>query len=118
MALVLVVDDAQFMRMRLRKLLEEEGHQVIEAGDGEQAVEAYSTNKPDLVLMDITMPNMDGLTALKTIKSQFPEAKVVMCSSLGQKSAVLEAIKAGARDFIVKPFEAERVQNVVRKQVG
>src|SRR5690606_41265887 len=100
------------MRMRLRKLLEEEGHQVIEAGDGEQAVEAYSTNKPDLELMDITMLNMDGLTALKTIKFQFHEAKVVMCSSLGQKCAVLEAIKTGVRDFIVNHFDAERVHEV------
>lgn len=106
------------MRMRLRKLLEEDGHEVIEASNGEEAVEAFNNQEPDLVLMDITMPKMDGLTALKTIKAQAPEAKVVMCSSLGQKSAVLEAIKSGAQDFIVKPFEPERVQTVVRKQVG
>lgn len=118
MALVLVVDDAQFMRLRLRKLLEQVGHQVIEAGNGEEAVATYAAKKPDLVLMDITMPKMDGLTALKTLKADYPAARIVMCSSLGQKTAVFEAIKAGARDFIVKPFEPDRLQAIVQKQLG
>src|SRR5690606_33507932 len=86
MALVLVVDDAQFMRMRLKKLLTDGGHQVVEAGNGFEALEQYETHKPDVVLMDITMPDMDGLTALKEMKKQWPDAKVVMCSALGQQS--------------------------------
>jgi len=109
MALVLIVDDAQFMRMRLNKLLTEAGHQVVEAANGREALEQYARHKPDVVLMDITMPEMDGLTALKELKKLDPGAKVVMCSALGQQSAVLEAIKSGASDFVVKPFEPERV---------
>lgn len=118
MALVLVVDDAQFMRMRLKKLLTDGGHQVVEAGNGFEALEQYETHKPDVVFMDITMPDMDGLTALKEMKKRWPDAKVVMCSALGQQSAVLEAIKSGASDFIVKPFEPERVLQAVRKLVS
>lgn len=118
MATVLVVDDAAFMRMRLQKVLTANGHQVIEAGNGAEAVEAYEANRPDVVLMDITMPVMDGLEALRTIKSKFPEAKIIMCSALGQESTVIEAIKSGAKDFIVKPFQPEVVLGAIQKQVG
>lgn len=118
MALVLVVDDAQFMRMRLTKVLEEAGHEVVEAGNGLEAVEMYKRHRPDLVLMDITMPEMDGLDALRTIRAEDPNARVVMCTALGQKSVVIEALKAGARDFIVKPFQPEKIREVVEKQVG
>lgn len=118
MARVLVVDDAQFMRVRLRKLLEQDGHEVFEAANGVEAVEAYETIRPDLVFMDITMPEMDGITALKAIREKDAGAKVVMCSSLGQKSAVLEALKAGAKDFIVKPFDPQKILAAVKKQVG
>lgn len=118
MARVLVVDDAQFMRVRLRKLLEQAGHEVIEAANGVEAVKAYEEHRPDVVFMDITMPEMDGLTALRTIREKDANAKVVMCSSLGQKSAVLEALKAGAKDFIVKPFQPEKIISTVEKQVG
>lgn len=118
MALVLVVDDAQFMRLRLNKLLTEAGYEVVEAATGREALEKYAERPADVVLMDITMPEMDGLTALKELKRQFPDAKVIMCTALGQQSAVLEAIKAGAKDFIVKPFQPERVLQAVAKQVG
>lgn len=118
MALVLVVDDAAFMRMRLKKVLEEAGHEVIEAGNGNEAVAAYEEHKPDLTLMDITMPEMDGLEALRTIRAKHPDAKIIMCSALGQESTVIEAIKAGARDFIVKPFQPDVVTGAVKKQVG
>src|SRR5690606_20260303 len=118
MALVLVVDDAQFMRMRLNKLLSDAGHKVVEAGNGVEALEQYEKHKPDLVMMDITMPEMDGLTALRELKKRHPDAKVIMCSALGQQSAVLEAIKSGASDFIVKPFEPERVLQAVGKLVS
>lgn len=118
MARVLVVDDAQFMRVRLRKLLEQDGHEVLEATNGREAVAMYESHRPDLVFMDITMPEMDGLTALKTIREKDAAAKVVMCTSLGQKSAVIEALKAGAKDFIVKPFDPDKILSTVRKQVG
>ncbi len=118
MALVLVVDDAAFMRMRLRKVLEADGHEVIEASNGHEAVAAYDEHKPDITLMDITMPEMDGLEALRVIRSKHPDAKIIMCSALGQESTVIEAIKSGAKDFIVKPFQPEVVTGAVKKQVG
>lgn len=118
MALVLIVDDASFMRMRLKKVVTEAGHDVVEAGNGREAVEAYLTHKPQVVLMDITMPEMDGLAALKDILTHDPNAKVIMCTALGQKSMVMEAVKSGAKDFIVKPFQPEQVLAAVEKQVG
>lgn len=118
MALVLIVDDASFMRLRLRRVVTEQGHDVIEAGNGLEAVEMYKEHKPDVVLMDITMPEMDGLEALKEIVKLDPAAKVIMCTALGQKSMVMEAVKAGAKDFIVKPFQPEQVVEAVNKQVG
>lgn len=118
MAVVLIVDDAAFMRMRLAKILTGNGYEVIEAANGAEAVAAYEKYRPDVVLMDITMPEMDGLEALRAIKAKFPDAKVIMCSALGQESTVIESIKSGAKDFIVKPFQPEVVLGAVRKQVG
>lgn len=118
MAKILVVDDAEFLRVRISKMLSSEGHEIIEAENGVKAVETYKKARPDVVLMDITMPEMDGLTALREIRSYDSSAKVVMLTALGQESVVLEAIKAGARDFVVKPFEKERVLSAVAKLVG
>lgn len=118
MAKILVVDDAEFLRVRISKMLSSEGHEIIEAENGLKAVETYKSARPDLVLMDITMPEMDGLAALREIRSYDSAAKVVMLTALGQESVVLEAIKAGARDFVVKPFEKERVLGAVAKLVG
>lgn len=115
MARILVVDDTAFMRMRLNNLLSEAGHEVVEAEDGQQAVERYGELRPDLVLMDITMPVMDGLTALEQIRGQDPSAVVIMCTAMGQQSLVMRALKAGAKDFIVKPFEPERVLTAVQR---
>jgi two-component system, chemotaxis family, chemotaxis protein CheY len=115
MARILIVDDAEFLRMRISKMLIAEGYEVLEAENGLQAVEKYKTEKPDAVLMDITMPEMDGLTALKEIKAYDAKAKIVMLTALGQESVVLEAIKSGARDFVVKPFERERVMSAITK---
>lgn len=107
---VLIVDDAVFMRMKLRDILEKNGYEVVaEAQNGLEAIEKFKREKPDLVTMDITMPEMDGVVALKEIKSQDKDAKVIMCSAMGQQSMVMEAIQSGALDFIVKPFDTERV---------
>ena len=115
MAKILIVDDAQFMRLRCARLLSEQGYEVAEAQNGLEAVEVYRQSRPDAVLMDMTMPEMDGLTALRQIKQLDPNARVAMLTALGQQGIVLEAVKAGARDFIVKPFEAERVLAAVRR---
>lgn len=113
---VLIVDDAIFMRMKLKDILEKNGYEVVaEAQNGVEAIERYKTEKPDLVTMDITMPEMDGVTALKGIKSFDKEAKVVMCSAMGQQSMVMDAIQAGAVDFIVKPFDSDRVIQSLNK---
>lgn len=112
---ILIVDDAEFLRMRISKMLIGDGYEVIEAENGLQAVEMFKANKPDVVLMDITMPEMDGLTALKHIRGFDPKARVIMLTALGQESVVLEAIKSGARDFVVKPFEKERVLSAITK---
>ncbi len=118
MAKILVVDDAEFLRVRISKMLSGEGHDILEAENGLKAVETYKAAKPDLVLMDITMPEMDGLSALKEIKSFDPAARVIMLTALGQESVVLEAIKTGARDFVVKPFEKDRVLGAISKLLG
>ncbi|QZA33511.1 response regulator [Hydrogenibacillus sp. N12] len=116
---ILVVDDAAFMRMMLKDILTKNGYEVVgEAPDGAKAVKLYQELKPDLVTMDITMPEMDGIQALKEIKKIDPQAKVIMCSAMGQQAMVIEAIQAGAKDFIVKPFQAERVLEAVRKLLG
>ena len=119
MANILVVDDAAFMRMMLKDILTKGGHEVIgEAANGIEAIEQYGKLKPDLVTMDITMPEMEGVDALKQIKQNDPKAKVVMCSAMGQQLMVVQAIQAGAKDFIVKPFQAERVLEAIKKALG
>lgn len=116
MAKILIVDDAAFMRMTLKNIISEAGHEVVgEAGDGLQAIEQYKSTQPELVTMDITMPEMDGIAALKEIKKMDPNAKVVMCSAMGQQGMVIEAIQSGAVDFIVKPFNAERINESIGK---
>ncbi|MCR4907790.1 MAG: response regulator [Lachnospiraceae bacterium] len=116
---ILICDDAAFMRMMIKDILTKNGYNVAgEAENGAKAVEKYAEVKPDLVLMDITMPEMDGIQALKKIKSDDPSAMVIMCSAMGQQAMVIEAIQAGAKDFIVKPFQAERVLEAVKKVVG
>ena len=118
MAKILVVDDAAFMRMRCSKLLTENGHEVIEAGTGREAVDQYKNTSPDAVLLDITMPDMDGLSALKEIRAHDSEAKVAMVTAMGQQSIVMEALQAGAKDFVVKPFDADRVLAAINKLVA
>ncbi len=116
---ILICDDAAFMRMMIKDILGKNGYNVVgEAENGAKAVEKYSELKPDLVLMDITMPEMDGIAALKQIKSSDPGATVIMCSAMGQQAMVIESIQAGAKDFIVKPFQADRVIEAVKKVVG
>jgi two-component system chemotaxis response regulator CheY len=119
MARILVVDDAAFMRKMVTDALTKGGHEVIgEAGNGEEAVQQYQSLKPDLTTLDITMPEKDGLSALKDIMALDPSAKVIMCSALGQESKVLESIKLGAKDFVVKPFQADRVLDAVGKALA
>ncbi|WP_210363829.1 response regulator [Bacillus sp. REN3] len=116
---ILVVDDAAFMRMMIKDILSKNGFEVVaEAADGVQALEKYKEFNPDLVTMDITMPEMDGITALKEIKSMNPNAKVIMCSAMGQQAMVIDAIQAGAKDFIVKPFQADRVIEAISKTLS
>lgn len=113
---ILITDDALFMRVTLKNILTQNGYEVVgEAQNGVEAVKLYQELKPDLVTMDITMPEMDGIAALKEIRGGDPEAKVVMCTAMGQKNMVVEAIQAGAKDFIVKPFQPERVLEAVGK---
>src|SRR3954471_23517404 len=119
MARVLVVDDAAFMRKMLTDALAKGGHEVVgEAGNGAEAVTQFQALKPDLTTLDITMPEKDGLQALKEILAFDPAAKVIMCSALGQESKVLESIKSGAKDFVVKPFQPDRVIEAVGKALA
>jgi two-component system chemotaxis response regulator CheY len=119
MAKILIVDDAAFMRMMIKEILTKNGFEVIgEAQDGKEAVTKYKELQPDLVTLDITMPEMDGLGALKEIRSYDPNAKVIMCSAMGQQAMVIDAIQAGAKDFIVKPFQADRVLEAIKKTIG
>ena len=116
---ILICDDAAFMRMMIKDILTKNGYNIAgEAENGAKAVEKYNELKPDLVLMDITMPEMDGLQALKKIKETDPNASVIMCSAMGQQAMVIESIQSGAKDFIVKPFQADRVLEAVQKVVG
>ena len=116
---ILICDDAAFMRMMIKDILTKNGYNVVaEAENGLKAVEKYSEFNPDLVLMDITMPEMDGIEALKKIKSMDANAVVVMCSAMGQEAMVVEAIRLGALDFIVKPFKADRILQTVQKILG
>lgn len=116
---ILVVDDAAFMRMMIKDVLTKNGYVVLgEAENGQKAIEKYKELTPDLVIMDITMPEVDGIQAVKEIKKFDPSAKIVMCSAMGQQAMVIESIQAGARDFIVKPFQADRVIEAVKKVIG
>jgi two-component system chemotaxis response regulator CheY len=115
---VLIVDDAAFMRMMIKDILTKNGYEVVgEAENGAVAVEKYVELKPDLVTMDITMPDMDGIAAVREIKSIDSGARIIMCSAMGQQAMVIDAIQAGAKDFIVKPFQPERVIEAVSKAI-
>ncbi len=116
---VLIVDDAAFMRMMIKDILTKNGFDVVgEAENGVKAVEKFQELRPDLTTMDITMPEMDGITAVKQIKKIDANAKIIMCSAMGQQAMVIEAIQSGARDFIVKPFQPDRVLEAIRKAIG
>lgn len=116
---IMIVDDAAFMRMMIKNALSGNGYtNLVEAADGEIALETYKVEKPDLVIMDITMPNMDGLQALQAIKALDKNAKIVMCSAMGQEAMVVDAIRFGALDFIVKPFKPDRILQTVSKVLG
>ncbi|RFA37718.1 two-component system response regulator [Virgibacillus dokdonensis] len=116
---ILIVDDAAFMRMMIKDILTKNGFEVVgEAQDGVQAVEKYNELNPDLVTMDITMPEKDGVTALKEILAADAQAKIIMCSAMGQQAMVIDAIQAGAKDFIVKPFQADRVIEAIQKALS
>ena len=115
-ARTLVADDASFMREMIREIIEPEGFEVVaEAGDGLDAVEAFKEHTPDIVTMDIVMPKMSGIEAVKQIVEIDPGACIVMCSALGQEALVMEALKSGAKDFIVKPFKPDAVLTTLRK---
>jgi two-component system chemotaxis response regulator CheY len=119
MARILIADDAAFMRMMIKNILTQNGHEVVgEAENGAEAVERYTELKPDVTTMDITMPEKDGIAALKEILAADPSAKVVMCSALGQEAKVIESIRSGAKDFVVKPFQQDRVLSAVTKALG
>lgn len=116
---VLIVDDAAFMRMMIKDILQKNEFEVVgEASNGIEAVNLYKKEQPDIVTMDITMPDMDGIEAVKEIRKIDPTAKIIMCSAMGQQSMVMDAIKSGAKDFIVKPFQADRVLEAIRKVIG
>jgi two-component system chemotaxis response regulator CheY len=116
---ILICDDAAFMRMMIKDILTKNGYNIVgEAENGQKAVEKYNETKPDLVMMDITMPEMDGIQALKKIKETDANAKIIMCSAMGQQAMVIESIQSGAKDFIVKPFQADRVLEAVKKAIG
>jgi len=116
---ILIVDDAAFMRMMIKDILTKNGYEIVgEAENGLRAIEKFQELRPDLITMDITMPEMDGISAVKEIRKIDPGAKVIMCSAMGQQSMVIEAIQSGARDFIVKPFQPDRVLEAIRKAAG
>jgi two-component system chemotaxis response regulator CheY len=116
---ILIVDDAAFMRMMIKDILSKNGYEIVgEAENGLKAVEKYNELKPDLVIMDITMPEMDGIQAVKKIKEIDGDATVIMCSAMGQQAMVIESIQSGAKDFIVKPFQADRVLEAVKKVIS
>ena len=113
---VLVADDAAFMRQMIREIIEPEGFEVVgEASDGVEVVESYHELEPDLVMMDIVMPKCSGIDAVKEIVAKAPAARIVMCSALGQETLVMEALQAGAQDFIVKPFKPDAVLSILKK---
>ena len=111
---ILVVDDAAFMRMMIKNILSKNGYEIVgEAENGQVAIELYKKLKPDLVTMDITMPEMNGIDGVKAIREFDPDAKIIMCSAMGQQAMVMEAIQAGAKDFIVKPFQQDRILQAI-----
>ncbi|VBB06288.1 Hypothetical protein LUCI_1512 [Lucifera butyrica] len=115
MARILICDDSAFMRMILKKMLQENGHEVVaEAENGKQAVQLYKEHTPDVTTMDITMPEMDGIEAVKLIHAENPIARVIMVTAIGQRPIISDALQAGASDFIVKPFEANQVLRTIR----
>ncbi len=119
MARIMLCDDSVFMRMILKKILIGAGHEIVgEAGNGVDAVRKYREYKPDLVTMDITMPEMDGVEAVKLICKEFPQARIIMVTAIGQQAIVNDAIQAGAGDFIVKPFQEDRVLAAIQKQLS
>lgn len=119
MARVLIVDDASFMRMAIKDIITKAGHEVVaEANNGNAAVNKYKEVKPDIVTMDITMPEMNGIEAVKAIRQFDPEANIIMCSAMGQQAMVVDAVKAGAKDFIVKPFDKDKVLESLQKVSG
>jgi len=119
MARVLVVDDAAFMRKMVGDALTKGGHEVVgEGANGLEAVARYQELQPELTTLDITMPEKDGLAALKEIVAIDPDARIIMCSALGQESKVLEAVKSGAKDFVVKPFQPERILDAAAKALS
>lgn len=116
---ILIVDDAAFMRMMIKDILSKNGYEIVgEAENGVKAIEKFKELAPDLVIMDITMPELDGIAAVKEIRKIDGDSKIIMCSAMGQQAMVIESIQAGARDFIVKPFQAERVVEAVDKVLG
>ena len=116
---VLITDDALFMRVTLKNILTKNGYEVVgEACNGRESVEMYKALMPDVVTMDITMPEMDGISAVREIKKVDANAKVIMCTAMGQKNMVMEAVQAGAKDFIIKPFQPEKVLESVQKLIG
>ncbi|WP_325169601.1 response regulator [Bacillus sp. Au-Bac7] len=116
MAKILVTDDASFMRMQIKEMVTKLGHEVVgEASNGREAIKQFIYLKPDLTIMDIVMPEMTGIEAIKEIKKYSRDAKIIICSSMGQKDKVLEALKEGAIDFIVKPFNPERFNSAITK---
>lgn len=116
MARIMIVDDAAFMRNMLKAILVEQGHEIIaEASTGKEAIQSYKVLKPDLVTMDITMPDMDGIEALKEIRHFDPKAKVIMCSAMGNRAMVMDSVKSGAMDFIVKPFQKDKILETITK---
>ena len=118
MASILIVDDTESMRTTLKNIINKTDHVVVGEGEnGLEAISLYREIKPDLVTMDITMPEMSGIEAVKAIKQEFPEAKIIMCSAMGQKKMIVEAIEAGAKDFIVKPFDDSRVINAINRVI-
>ncbi len=111
---ILIVDDAAFMRMMIKNILSKNGYEIVgEAENGQVAVELYKKLKPDLVTMDITMPEMNGIDGVKAIRGFDPNANIIMCSAMGQQAMVMEAIQAGAKDFIVKPFQQDRILQAI-----
>lgn len=119
MAKILIVDDAKFMRLTLSNIITKAGHELIGEGEnGHEAVSLYSQLKPDLVTMDITMPEMSGIDAVRMICKEYPSAKIIMCSAMGQQKMVVDAIQAGAKDFIIKPFDESRVIEAINRVLG